>query len=137
MLIYISEGNRTIAFTVSTSSGLQNYNHKIIKYDKVFTNKGSAYNTNTGIFTCPTTGTYVFTWSTMSSLDSQPCSAYIYHNGNRLLVAYSYEAGGSYHETASNTMVLTLTMGDRVWIQTETGTYCYGYPYTGFSGWKI
>ncbi|KAK3097904.1 hypothetical protein FSP39_014297 [Pinctada imbricata] len=137
MLISISEGNRTIAFTVSTSIILRNYNNKIIKYDKVLTNKGSAYNTNTGIFTCPTTGTYVFTWSTMSGVYSNICDATIYHNGNGLLLSSSNEGGGSYEEVASNTLVLTMAVGDRVWIQTGTGTFCNGYPWTGFSGWKI
>ncbi|KAK3104659.1 hypothetical protein FSP39_007294, partial [Pinctada imbricata] len=122
------------AFTVSTSSALSNYNTKKIVYDKVITNKGGAYNNNTGIFTCPSPGTYVFTWSTMSKYASEYCIAYIYHNGNQLLASHSYEDNGGYWEVASNTILLTLTVGDHVWIQTSVGKYCYGYPYTAFSG---
>ncbi|KAK3105419.1 hypothetical protein FSP39_024908 [Pinctada imbricata] len=132
-----SERNRTYAFTVSTSSILTNYNHKKIVYDKVITNIGGAYNSNTGIFTCPSPGTYVFTWSTLSGSASENCEAYIYHNGNRLLKSHSYEYNGGYSEAASNTILLSLTVGDHLWIQTPVGTRCYGYPYTAFSGWKI
>ncbi|KAK3104977.1 hypothetical protein FSP39_014499, partial [Pinctada imbricata] len=128
--------NRSYAFSVSTSSDLYSFQNKKIVYDKVITNIGGAYNSNTGIFTCPSPGTYVFTWSTMSISSSRACYAYIYHNGNQLLESYSVEANGGYYEVASNTIVLTLTVGDHVWIQTATGTHCYGYPYTAFSGWK-
>ncbi|KAK3105078.1 hypothetical protein FSP39_016832 [Pinctada imbricata] len=73
----------------------------------------------------------------MSHSDSQSCYAYIYHNGNSLLLSNSHEAKGGSNEAASNTIVLSLIAGDRVWIKTDRGAYCYGYPLTGFSGWKI
>ncbi|KAK3104477.1 hypothetical protein FSP39_003066 [Pinctada imbricata] len=73
----------------------------------------------------------------MSNSDSQRCYAYIYHNGNRLLLSQSIEENGGYYEAASNTILLTLTVGDRVWIQTGASTFCYGYPNTAFSGWKL
>ncbi|KAK3106676.1 hypothetical protein FSP39_024948 [Pinctada imbricata] len=127
--------NGTIAFTVSTSSALSNHNNRRIIYDKVLTNSGNAYNNITGIFTCPAPGNYVFTWSTMSRSSSEYCYAYIYHNNTQLLMSHGY--GGSYNEVASNTIVLLLSVGDMVWIQTGTCRYNYGYPYTAFSGWKI
>ena len=39
-------------------------------FDKVLTNKGQAYDESTGVFTCPISGTYVFTFvaSTLTSL---------------------------------------------------------------------
>ncbi|KAK3106098.1 hypothetical protein FSP39_012696 [Pinctada imbricata] len=73
----------------------------------------------------------------MSSSSSEPCYAFIYHNGNGLMESYSYEYKDGYNEAASNTMVRQLKVGDRVWIEVLANTYCYGYPYTGFSGWKL
>ncbi|KAK3105618.1 hypothetical protein FSP39_001947 [Pinctada imbricata] len=73
----------------------------------------------------------------MSAADKERCIAYIYHNGHKLMTSHSYEHSGGYHEVASNTMVLSLKEKDLVWIGTKTGTFCYGYPYTGFSGWKL
>ncbi|KAK3106091.1 hypothetical protein FSP39_012598 [Pinctada imbricata] len=136
MIFSFPDGDKAIAFTVS-SSHLSNHDNKKIIYNKVITNKGNAYNKTTGIFTCPVPGTYVFTWSTMSRNDKQHCFAYIYHNGSRKMMTHSYEGKGGYHEVASNTMVLSLRVNDLVWIGTTLGKYCYGYPYTGFSGWKV
>ncbi|KAK3109087.1 hypothetical protein FSP39_022719, partial [Pinctada imbricata] len=108
-----------------------------IVYDKVITNTGNGYNKTTGIFTCPVSGTYVFTWSAMSRTQKQYCYSHIYHNGHKLMMTYSFEANGGDHEVASNTMVLSLKLDDRVWIGTITCYYGFGYPYTGFSGWKL
>ncbi|KAK3106680.1 hypothetical protein FSP39_025036 [Pinctada imbricata] len=73
----------------------------------------------------------------MSAANKESCYAYIYHNGHKLMMSHSYEHSGGYHEVASNTMVLSLKKNELVWIGTTHGTYCYGYPYTGFSGWKL
>ncbi|KAK3105816.1 hypothetical protein FSP39_006320 [Pinctada imbricata] len=73
----------------------------------------------------------------MSEAYKRGCNAYIYHNGHRLMMSHSYEHSGGYHEVASNTMVLSLKKNEPVWIGTTTGTYCYGFPATGFSGWKL
>ncbi|KAK3108772.1 hypothetical protein FSP39_015309, partial [Pinctada imbricata] len=129
------DNKTTIAFTVSSSSNLENHNNQRIVYDKVITNIGNGYNKTTGIFTCPVSGTYVFTWSTMSRTEKQYCYASIYHKGHKLMMSHSYDGGG--YEVASNTMVLSLKVDDDVWIGTTHGKYCYGYPYTGFSGWKL
>ncbi|KAK3106267.1 hypothetical protein FSP39_016341 [Pinctada imbricata] len=137
VVLHHNYDNKTIAFTVSSSKNLQNHNNQRIIYDKVITNTGNAYNKTTGIFTCPVPGTYVFTWSTKSNSAKQSCYAFIYHNGHKLMMTYSYEHTGGYHEVASNTIVLSLKKNELVWIGTTHGTYCYGYPYTGFSGWKL
>ncbi|KAK3106119.1 hypothetical protein FSP39_013125 [Pinctada imbricata] len=73
----------------------------------------------------------------MAGNDKQICSASIYHNGSKKMVTYSSEGKGGYHEVASNTIVLSLKLNDQVWIWLKSGGYCYGYPNTGFSGWKL
>ena len=98
---------------------------------------GHGYSQQTGIFTCPKGGLYVFSWSTLSRGSSENCIAYIYINGIRSLVSHSLDNGGSPNEAASKTEVLHLSVGDHVWIQTDTCHYFYGYPYTAFSGWKL
>ena len=110
-------------------------NTKVV-YDKVLINVGNAYNPQTGEFTCPKAGVYVFTWSMLSDSDNRYCNAFIYRNGVKSLMAYAHEAN-SYHEAASNIEIFHLDQGDRVWIQTQTCHYFNGYPYTAFSGWKI
>ena len=125
-----------MAFTVSVSISGSQWAFKKIIYDKIITNVGQGYNQQTGTFTCPKGGLYVFTWSTMNN-DSVSCDAYIYRNGERSLMTYSYEFGGSRNEVASNTEVMHLSVGDQVWIQTRKCGHFWGYPYTAFSGWKL
>ena len=110
-------------------------NSKIV-YDSVLINVGDAYDSRTGVFTCPVEGVYVFTWSTMSRGERQHCDAYIYRNGVPSLVAFAYE-DSSNNEVASNTEIFHLGQNDTVWIKTTTCDFLYGYPYIAFSGWKL
>ncbi|KAK3105939.1 hypothetical protein FSP39_009025 [Pinctada imbricata] len=74
----------------------------------------------------------------MSGGSSDDCNTYIYNNGNKMMMSYSHDNGGSGNEEASTTILLSLMTGDHVWIETAPGSvYCHGYPYTGFSGWKL
>ena len=135
--VCITEKTTDIAFTVSLTQGSSQWANKNILYDKMITNVGKGYSKQTGIFTCPKGGLYVFTWSTLSGNDNEDCYAYIYRNGEKLLMTNLDEAGGSAYEAASYTAVFHLSVGDQVWIQTDTCGYFYGYPYTAFSGWKL
>ena len=121
---------------VSSSNSHSDWQNTKVVYDKVITNIGSGYNPQTGIFTCPTDGDYVFTWNTMSGGSGQNCYAFICRNGASSLETYSYEFRSA-NEVASNTVVFHLTMGDKIWIQTNGCDYFEGYPYTAFSGWKL
>ena len=124
-----------MAFTVTRSHEGQLTNAKVL-YDKVLVNTGNAYSPQTGEFTCPRGGVYVFTWSTMSRNTNEHCYAYIYRNGVASLMTFAYETSSNY-EVASNTEIFHLNQGDRVWIQTTECDWLYGYPYTAFSGWKL
>ena len=103
----------------------------------VLINIGNGYNPRNGIFTCPQDGVYVFTWTVMDGSRQQGCRANIYKNGVRSLEAYSWEGSQGYAEDATNTVVYQLSVGDTVFIKTITCDQFDGYPYTGFSGWKI
>lgn len=46
-----------------TSTVINDY----VIYDNVLTNEGAAYDKTTGIFTCKSSGTYVFSWTTADS----------------------------------------------------------------------
>ena len=131
----ILERLNEVAFTVSRSHQGSLMNSKVV-YDKVLVNVGNAYDPQTGLFTCPRDGVYVFTWSTMSHNPGENCLAYIYRNGVKSLMTHAYESS-SHLETASNTEIYHLNQGDTVWIQTTICEFFYGYPNTAFSGWKL
>ena len=115
--LLFTESQKNIAFTVSISVSAAQQNKRII-YDKILINIGDGYSPTTGVFTCPSDGEYVFTWSTMNYDDI--CYTYIYRNGVQYLMSHAIERGGSLYESASNTEVFHLIKGDTVWIQTTT-----------------
>ena len=49
-----------VAFSAGVTKHLVYQHAETVIYDRVFTNIGSGYNSATGIFTCPTSGIYVF-----------------------------------------------------------------------------
>ena len=93
---------------MSLSRTSTQWSNKKIIYDKVLFNVGRGYSAQTGVFTCPSDGEYVFTWNTMSNTGVQDCFAFIYRNGVRLLESYSIDDS----EMASNTEVFQLIKGD-------------------------
>ena len=74
------------------------------------------------MFIAPVDGYYVFSWST-SQYGSRWTHSVITKNGEDLLVesVHSYNAGDS----TSQTVVLHLVTGDRVWIKRKSGDYPY------------
>lgn len=113
---------------------------------QIITNDGNAYNTNTGVFTCPEAGVYMFTFVLGERGDHDGTTgtwAELVVN-SKFLVAASVDA---FHSTqdlqGSNTAVIRLKLGDEVWVDalsyrghvegddsrrftTFTGVYLYG-----------
>ncbi|XP_062611618.1 uncharacterized protein LOC134273442 [Saccostrea cucullata] len=133
-----SDGGSVVAFTAYASSG-KDYNSEPIIFNSVITNEGGAYNSNTGIFTSPAVGVYVFTWTHLTRY-GQYCHAYLSKNGTiQNIDAHTNLSGLSsgVYTMATMSGTLHLSKGDRVWIQAN---HCYGFlgaPYNSFSGWKL
>ena len=136
--LHFADNLQIIAFTVAVSAHRNDWSNKTVVYNKVLTNVGNAYSPNSGVFTCPKSGVYMFTWNTLTGFTTDThCEAYIYRNGIRSLLAHAYDGGGSSYEAASNSAVFSLTTGDTVWIETGRCQRMYGYPHNAFSGWKL
>ncbi|XP_067248597.1 complement C1q-like protein 4 [Chanodichthys erythropterus] len=87
-----------------------------LTYKKVFTNIGNAYNPDTGIFTAPVKGVYVFTFNVYShGGHSHPANAYLMKNEKRVLVAHAEQEQGTLN--SSRRVVLVLEVGDRVFVR--------------------
>ncbi|KAL2094729.1 hypothetical protein ACEWY4_009448 [Coilia grayii] len=84
-------------------------------FTHVFTNTGSAYNPNTGIFTAPVRGVYHFTIHVFGDgHQSRPTGASLNKNGEHVDIAYS--AVNSHHVAVSNGASLLLEVGDVVYV---------------------
>ncbi|KAK9976573.1 hypothetical protein ABG768_021778 [Culter alburnus] len=109
---------------------------KTLVYKRVFSNIGSAYDSNTGIFTAPLKGAYFFRFYAHC------------HSGNRMAVSLSkndqpqcsvFSWKPVTNGNASNGIVLTLEAGDQIYTQLWENTWVYDddHRYTSFSGFLI
>ena len=121
------------------TSTLNNYDHGQVKYNVVQTNIGSGYNKDTGIFTAPKDGAYVFIWYSFTFKSDSACELYLYRNGAKLsFSAYADTRGKpTGFDSASNSVILSLTIGDTVGIRTAYCAELLPTPETSFSGFKI
>lgn len=115
-----------------------------IIWNETMVNKGSGYSTSTGKFTAPITGYYEFIYGGCSGRTNWSAEMHAHKNdGNRIVGASAYAAGGSGHwgRQLVNTMILELNVGDTFHLsQPGSGTSSqdmYGgstYSYNFFSG---
>merc|ERR1711894_688087 len=110
---------------VAFSAGLGKHQYltagQRVKYDTIYTNVGGGYDTNTGTFTCPRAGLYVFQFHALS------------HSNSNMWLEQHYAAGG-------NSVILRLAKNDQVYVQATDASDLYGQPdevYGTFSGYLI
>ncbi|XP_060595077.1 complement C1q tumor necrosis factor-related protein 2-like [Ruditapes philippinarum] len=87
--------------------------HHIV-FDKAITNEGAGYNVNTGIFTAPVTGLYLFTFS-MSDGDQTSVLQLVMDGSN--LVDIIDNPVNNELTMSSNTVIVHVNKGQSVWIQ--------------------
>ena len=87
-------------------------------------NIGDAYDTSNDWFTCPYDGLYVFHYHVQSDF-SQQCFVELRVNDQRVNAAYADNVSSHYSQ-ASNTAYVACAAGNRVWIEAQTTSYCYG-----------
>lgn len=97
-----------------------------ISFPRTKMNVGGGYDHNTGVFTCPSDGYYVFHWRVTSSDINKRCSSAIVKNGAEVI---GNEFGG-------NQATFDMNRNDRAWIKATSD--CSIVPnYSSFSGFKL
>lgn len=114
--------------------------HQTLIYDAIITNDGNGYNSQSGVFTVPFTGQYVFTWSATvwvrSAYETQ-----LMVNGDVKGVTFADAGEATDADMSTGVVVVGVQKGDDVYIR--TGTYVRAtmqsskYGRASFSGWKI
>lgn len=97
-----------------------------IKFEVEKINIGGGYDNNTGVFTCPSDGYYVFHWSVTSPDINKRCSSAIMKNGVEVI---GNEVGG-------NQATFHMNRNDRAWIK-ATSNCTLVYKHSSFSGFKL
>ncbi|XP_026196998.1 complement C1q tumor necrosis factor-related protein 3-like [Anabas testudineus] len=107
-----------VAFTASlvttvqwTHQGPFSSDTKLV-FQKVTTNIGNAYNSETGVFTAPTKGLYYISF-TGSVGNSGSLNAAVLKNGATMFAIYNTQPC---YSADSNGMALELEEGDRMWV---------------------
>uniref|UniRef100_K1PLR7 Complement C1q-like protein 4 n=1 Tax=Magallana gigas TaxID=29159 RepID=K1PLR7_MAGGI len=107
-------------------------NNAVVIFDHVITNVGGGYDNTTGVFTVPTPGLYVFSWTVETY--GQRTEAVLLVNGVQQALSRADEAP-SYYDTTTSFAVLNLTLNDEVNINVTMGSA--QAMHTMISGWRI
>ncbi|XP_059199838.1 complement C1q-like protein 2 [Centropristis striata] len=113
---------RKVAFyTALTDSGTVGpFNTDItLKYSKVFTNIGDAYNPSTGFFTAPVRGVYYFQF-TMCGNQAGYMGVQVHKNNQRIMWNNETKEEGGV-EYLTNSVVLELMAGDEIHLVLPSG----------------
>lgn len=106
-------------------------------FDKIWTNSGSAYDPNTGVFTAKVPGLYHFAATLLNSNDNMDLHLSLYRNDIKIASAWGNQNG---FETLSFDVVLRLNKDDTVAIQSRyNGQTVHSNTdlYSTFSGFLI
>ena len=128
---------RRVAFSVSMTDRFRGNNGQVIMFDETFANIGQGFNLNTGKFTCPFSGVYVFMYN-IGIKDAHP-KVSLMKNGERMASVYS--TYGDSHGQISNGLILPLVFGDAVWLKfidfNRMQVYSSENRFTNFSGFLL
>ena len=131
---FISDLQNTVAFSAYSRQSKTLSSYSTLVFEKVALNEGQGYSAGTGVFTCPVSGLYVFTW-TLQTTENKSLNAYITRNGGSSNRFLNIRAETSEYAAESNTEVMHLNKGDTVYIQ--GAGYFKGIAVSSFNGWKI
>ncbi|XP_067449832.1 uncharacterized protein [Thunnus thynnus] len=109
-----------------------------LKFSKIFTNIGQAYNPSTGVFTAPVRGTYYFRFNARESQDTKLVGIILYHNDKQITLSFDRVVSHGY-VTVSNAFVLQLEKGDVIYLDLWENSSVYDdrYNHTTFSGFLL
>ncbi|XP_066518094.1 cerebellin 11 [Hoplias malabaricus] len=107
-------------------------------FDKVLTNIGNAYNSETGVFTAPVKGVYYVRYSG-SAFSAHDLGLSIFKGSSRFVSSYEYNSGEK-NDQVANGAVMLLEAGEevhmRLWIRTWIFVD-YRYNYSTFTGYLL
>lgn len=122
------------------SVALQNLPSKsVVVFNSAITNLGNGYNSYTGIFTAPSNGVYVFSWTILGQ-QWKKFYTELTLNGNVVARNYVSAVNVQDHPSGSQNVVLEIKKDDKVLVRVQAGhkgQYMYADGWSSFSGYKL
>ncbi|XP_076088422.1 complement C1q-like protein 4 [Mytilus galloprovincialis] len=129
-----------VAFMAKNSVALQNLPSKsVVVFNSAITNLGNGYNSYTGIFTAPSNGVYVFSWTILGQ-QWKKFYTDLTLNGNVVARNYVSAVNVQDHPSGSQNVVLEIKKDDKVLVRVQAGhkgQYMYADGWSSFSGYKL
>ncbi|XP_045183918.2 complement C1q-like protein 4 isoform X1 [Mercenaria mercenaria] len=124
---------KAVAFTATLDHEVKVGNGDTLTFNNILNNAGNGYNSDTGIFTAPIAGTYIFAFH-IEHWETKELTAQLMLDNTIQVSSVVYPGGKS--TQSGNTAVIGLQMGQTVWVKTSEGQL-YGsetFHGTTFSG---
>ncbi|KAA0719482.1 Cerebellin-2 Precursor [Triplophysa tibetana] len=111
---------------------------RTLVYQKIFSNIGNAYDSNTGIFTAPVKGVYFFRFYGHSQRGNRMAVS-LYKNNEQQCSVFYDKTQSSPNGNGSNGVVLTMEKADKVHTQLWKDSWVYDdeQTFTSFSGFML
>lgn len=123
MVVFLAVPIRTFDFWI----GANVVADTVVKFPLVKIDVGGGYDNNTGVFTCPSDGYYVFHWTLSSHDNSKRCFTEIIKNN---VVQIGNTDGG-------NLATFHMNRNDNVWIKSTFTSCNFNGHQSSFSWFKL
>ena len=134
------ELSQEVAFTATVTQEMTSKNGQALVFPHIITNVGGGYNGNTGVFTAPRDGVYVFFCRITGAYNPDSMFFEFILNGSAKTRNLVFGRSANPYRTSFDSIVLQLHHKDKVWIKMMTGGNHYSSGTGGdqsFSGYLL
>jgi len=122
----------SIYFNASRDKEYDKGGEEILKYDRVTINAGDGLNGDSGVFTCPVAGTYMFIIHLSTHKDKKALLS-LRKNGLDMASIVNQDGKNKGNHMMGQCVLLNLNVGDEVYVYTFTGTWTADWPHIHFT----
>lgn len=107
----------TIVFNARQAADQSPEKYNVIVLQTVIQNIGNAYDSNTGIFTAPVNGTFMFSIKACKNYQQWTYFRLVVDTQDNVILTISDYQGNAYDTTSSASVATYLTAGQKIWVQ--------------------